>query len=104
MNKFGITELTADTYDGFLRNILPIGVKCVQNNEDQKVEHIDRGTLHNDTNEEYKSIRGRYHPTRHSVLLPDVVCNQSCGHSILNESECAYRVHPEHEGRWEDRA
>ena len=94
-----MTELTANWYDGFLRNILPIGVERVQNNEDQNVEHVDRGTLHNDTNDNYKFIRGRYYPMRLFVLLPDAVCNQSCGHGILDESERVYRVHPMHEGR-----
>jgi hypothetical protein len=70
-----MTELTAKWYDGFLRNILPIGVECVQSNEDHSVEHVDRGTLHNDTNEKYKSMRGRNYPMRLSVLPPDAVCD-----------------------------
>ena len=94
-----MTELTADWYKGFLRNVLSIGANRVQNNEDQNVEHVDRGTLHNNTNENYKLIRGSYYPTRLSVLLQDAVCNQSCGHSILDESERVYRVHPMCEGR-----
>ena len=94
-----MTELTADWYKGFLRNVLSIGVNRVQNNEDQNVEHVDRGTLHNDTNEKYKLIRGSYYPMRLFVLLQDAVCDQSCGHSILDESERVYRVHPMREGR-----
>jgi hypothetical protein len=54
----GTTELTADRYDSFQRDELYIGVKGVKNNQDQKIEHVDRGTFHHNADENKKPQRG----------------------------------------------
>ena len=56
----GVMELTANRYDGFLCDELTVGVKGVQNNQDEDVEDIDQSTLHNNADENNKTERGRY--------------------------------------------
>ena len=56
-----VTALTADRNNGFLCNVLSVGVKGVENNDDQNVEQVDRGTLHNNADEDNKTERGRHY-------------------------------------------
>jgi hypothetical protein len=93
----GALKLTANWYDGFLCDELTVGIKGVQNNQDEDVEDINQSALHNNADENDETERGRNKAVGHSVLLPDSICDHACGHSILDECESVDRVHPMNE-------
>ena len=55
-----VTELTADWHKGFLRDELSIGVTCIQDDQDQNVEQVERGTLDNNAHDDGEPERRRY--------------------------------------------
>ena len=59
VERIGMTELTADRHKGCLRDELSIGVTCIQNDQDQNIEQVERGTLDDNAHDDGEPERGR---------------------------------------------